>query len=112
MSNTKLNVYKNVLQEVCEKFNGAEEYIKERIVALSSESKFAKDEVTYLFTNDYNNYEAVLFKSYKHYFECSVIIDVFWFGWGVGRFKVATCGCRKIKWVGVRIKLCWSDHKF
>ena len=39
MTNTKLNVYKNVLQEVCEKFNGAEEYIKERIVAKANLQK-------------------------------------------------------------------------
>ena len=56
MSNTKLNVYKKVLQEVCEKFNGAEQYIKERIKELWSESKLSIDEVTYLFTNDYNNF--------------------------------------------------------
>ena len=58
MSNTKLNLYKRVLQEVCEKFNGAKQYIKERIEALCSQSKFSKDEVTYLLTNDYNNFEA------------------------------------------------------
>ena len=38
--------------------------------------------------------------------------EVFWFGWGVGRFKVAIGGCEKIKWVGIGIQLCWSDHKF
>ena len=32
MANTKLNVYK--IQEVCEKFNGVEEYIKKRIEEL------------------------------------------------------------------------------
>ena len=47
MSNTKLNVYKKVLQEVCEKFNGAEQYIKERIEVLCSESKLSAEEVTY-----------------------------------------------------------------
>ena len=52
MSNTKLNVYKKVLQEVCEKFNGAEEYIKERIEVLCSKSKLSAEEVTYLFTNN------------------------------------------------------------
>ena len=31
MNETKLNVYKKVLHVVCEKFNGAEEFIKERI---------------------------------------------------------------------------------
>ena len=54
MSNTKLNVYKKVLQEVCERFNGAEEYIIERIEKLFSENKLSVDEVTHLFTNDYN----------------------------------------------------------
>ena len=44
MSNTKLNVYKNVLQEVCERFNGAEQYIKERIEVLFSESKLSAEE--------------------------------------------------------------------
>ena len=42
MSNTKLNVYKKVLQEVV--FNGAGQYIKE--------SKLSAEEVTYLFTNN------------------------------------------------------------
>ena len=45
MSNTKLNVYKNVLLEVWEKFNVAEPYIKERIEELCSESKLSIDEV-------------------------------------------------------------------
>ena len=31
MTNAKLNVYKIVLQEICEKFNGIEEFIKKRI---------------------------------------------------------------------------------
>ena len=38
-ANTKLNVYKIVLQEVCEEFNGAEEYIKKRIEELCNEKK-------------------------------------------------------------------------
>ena len=44
MNNTKLNVYRKALQEVCEKFNGAEQYIKERIEELCSESKLSIDE--------------------------------------------------------------------
>ena len=40
-----------VLQEVM--FNGAEQYIKERIEVLCSESKLSAKEVTYLFTNNY-----------------------------------------------------------
>ena len=38
--------------------------------------------------------------------------EVFWFGWVMGRFKIATCRCGKNKWVGIGIKLCWSGHKF
>ena len=53
MSNTKLNVYKKVLQEVWEKFNGAEQYIKVRIEVLCSEIKLSAEEVTYLFINNY-----------------------------------------------------------
>ena len=49
MSNTRLN--EKVLQEVM--FNGAEQYIKERIEVLCSESKLSAKEVTYLFTNNY-----------------------------------------------------------
>ena len=52
MTNTKLNVYKKVLQEVCEKVNGAEQYIKERIKVLCSESKLSAEAVTNLFTNN------------------------------------------------------------
>ena len=53
VSNTKLNVYKKVLQEVCEKSNGAEQYIKEKTEVLCSENKLLAEEITYLFTNNY-----------------------------------------------------------
>ena len=53
MSNTKLNIYKKVLQEVCEKFKRVKEYNKEIIEVLCSESKLSAEEVTYLFTNNY-----------------------------------------------------------
>ena len=56
MNNTKINVYKKVLQELCEKFNGAQGYIKERIEELCSENKLSVKLVTYLFMNDYNNF--------------------------------------------------------
>ena len=58
MSNTKINLYKKLLQELCEKFDGAEFYIKERIEELCSEKKLSAEEVThlfYLFMNDYGN---------------------------------------------------------
>ena len=56
MNNTKLNVYRKVLLEVSEKFNGAEVYIRERIEELCRESKLSAEEVTYLFMSDYNNF--------------------------------------------------------
>ena len=56
MYNKKLNIYKNVLQEVCERFNGAEVYIRERIEEFCSEDKLSEEEVTYLFMNDYKNF--------------------------------------------------------
>ena len=56
MSNTKLNVYKKVFQQFCEKFNGTEQYIKERIEVLCSENKLSAEEVTNLFTNNYKFY--------------------------------------------------------
>ena len=52
MANTKLNVYKIILQEVCEKCSGAEEYIKKKIEELCNEKKLSGEEVSYLFTNN------------------------------------------------------------
>ena len=49
MANTKLNVYKIVLQQVCEKFDGAEEYIRKRTDELCNKKKLSAKEVTYLF---------------------------------------------------------------
>ena len=40
MANTKLNLHNIVLQEVCEKFNGSEEYIKKRIEELCNEKNY------------------------------------------------------------------------
>ena len=54
-SNTKIIIYKNVLQEDCEKFNDVEAFVKERIEEPCNE-KEAVEEVTYLFMNDYNNF--------------------------------------------------------
>ena len=55
MNNAKLNAYKKVFQKVCEKFNGAEQYIKERFEELYSR-KLSVEEVTYFFMNDYSNF--------------------------------------------------------
>ena len=56
MNNTKINIYKKVLQEVCEKFNDTEAFDKERIEELCNEKKLSAEEVTYLVYNDYNSF--------------------------------------------------------
>ena len=47
MNNAKLNVYKKVLQEVCENFVGAEEFIKRKIEEICCNEKLSVEEVTY-----------------------------------------------------------------
>ena len=54
MNNAKLNVYKKVLQRVCEKFDGAEEFIKDEEIC--SNRKLLVEEATYLFMNNYDNF--------------------------------------------------------
>ena len=56
MNNIKINIYKKVLQEICEKFNDAEAFIRERTEELCNEEKLSAEEVTYLFMNNYNNF--------------------------------------------------------
>ena len=52
MANTKINVYKMVLQEVCEMFNETKEYIKKIIEELCNNKKISAEEIIYLFTNN------------------------------------------------------------
>ena len=56
MNNAKLNVYKQILQKVCEKFNGAEDFIKEKLKSSAVMENYQWIEVTYLFINDYDNF--------------------------------------------------------
>ena len=46
MNNKKINIYKNVLQEVCEKFKDAEAFVRERIEGPCSQKKLSTEEVT------------------------------------------------------------------
>ena len=52
VNNNKLNVYKKVLQEVCEKCDGTKELSTEKIEEICSNGKLSVEEVTYLFMND------------------------------------------------------------
>ena len=45
-NNVKLNVYKKVLQEVCKKFYGAEEFIRDKIEEYCNNEKLSVEEVT------------------------------------------------------------------
>ena len=40
MNSTRVIIYKTVLQEVCEKFNGVEAFVKERIEELCNEKNY------------------------------------------------------------------------
>ena len=42
----KLNVYKKVLQEICEKVDGAEEYITDKIEEICCNERLSVEEVT------------------------------------------------------------------
>ena len=56
MNNTKANICKKVSEEVCEKFNDAEAFVRKRIEELCNEKTLSAEEVTYLFMSDYNNF--------------------------------------------------------
>ena len=47
MKSAKLNVYRKVLQEIWEKFDGAEEFIRDRIQEICCNKKLSAEEVTY-----------------------------------------------------------------
>ena len=47
MNKTKLKVYKKVVHEVCEKFDGAEEFIKEKTEEICFQEKLSVEEATY-----------------------------------------------------------------
>ena len=47
MNKTKLNVYKKVLHEVCEKFDETREFIKEKIEEICCQEKLLVEDVTY-----------------------------------------------------------------
>ena len=51
-----LNVFKKVYQEICEKSDGAKEFIRDKIEDICSNEKLSAEEVTYLFMNDYDNF--------------------------------------------------------
>ena len=47
MNSAKLNVYRKVLQEIWEKFDGAEEFIRDRIQEICCNKKLSAEEITY-----------------------------------------------------------------
>ena len=47
MANIKIKVYKNVLKEVAEKYDGAEDFINNRIDEICSQEMLSGEEVIY-----------------------------------------------------------------
>ena len=47
MNNLKIKVYKRVLKEVSEKYEGAEDFINSRIEEICSQEKLSVEEVIY-----------------------------------------------------------------
>ena len=47
MNSLKIKIYKTVLKEVCEKYNGDEDLINSRIEEISSQEKLSAEEVIY-----------------------------------------------------------------
>ena len=47
MNTARISIYKNVLQEICEKFSSVEAFVKERIEELCNEKQLSVEEVTY-----------------------------------------------------------------
>ena len=45
MNKTKLNVYKKELYKVCEKFDGAEEFVNQKIEEICYQEKLSMEEV-------------------------------------------------------------------
>ena len=56
MNNAKVNICKKVLEEVCQKFNDAKAFVRERTEELCNKKTLSAEEVTYLFMSDYNNF--------------------------------------------------------
>ena len=47
MNNIKIKVYMNVIKEICEKYNGEEEFNNDRIEEICSHEKLSVEEVIY-----------------------------------------------------------------
>ena len=47
MNNIKIKVYKKVLKEICENYDGTEEFINNRIEVICSYEKLSAEEVIY-----------------------------------------------------------------
>ena len=49
MNNIKVKVYKKVVKEISEKYDGAEDFINNRTDEICSQEKFSAEEVIYFF---------------------------------------------------------------
>ena len=56
MNNIKIKVYKKLLREICEKYDGLEAFINERIKEISSHEKLSVEEVIYFHVSFFTVY--------------------------------------------------------
>ena len=66
MNNLKIKVYKRVLKEVSEKYDGAEDFINSRIEEICSQEKLSVEEVIYFL------YFLVSFLAVKQFLDIKV----------------------------------------
>ena len=66
MNNLKIKVYKRVLKEVSEKYEGAEDFINSRIEEICSQEKLSVEEVIYFL------YFLVSFLAVKQFLDIKV----------------------------------------
>ena len=49
MNKIKIKVYKEVLKEICEKYDGEEDFLNDRIEEICSHEKLSTEEIIYFF---------------------------------------------------------------
>ena len=56
MNNIKIKINKKILKEICEKYDGAEDFINDRIKEICSHQKLFAEEVTYFLVSFFTVY--------------------------------------------------------
>ena len=65
MNKIKIKVYKKVLKEICEKYDGEEDFLNDRIEEICSHEKLSTEEIVYFLLGFYSSCLIVSFFSIK-----------------------------------------------